>query len=413
MATFEDLSIVTGRDDRGRIFGTAADELAPGTNGDDRINLRAGNDILFGQGGNDLLVGLAGADILFGGIGSDELIGGLGSDTVNGGAGNDLVIGRQDNDVIRGGDGDDIVAGSTGDDVMIGGSGLNLYFFDPSRQNEGRDRITDFKLGSDKIAFTVEDFLASDPGLEQAIIENGGDVNAVFAALEESDTWSSIAAPNGDAIIQHPNGTIRLQGVAAEGDGQLDLKPAFAIAGLGEKLTSLAEEAGNPATVADVVAASGTGFDDNETDFDILRVVLEDTGLASALADEDASLSVVAPVDAAFISLARELGYEGSSESGALVALFEALAPLGGGDPLGPLTDILSYHVAAGARTLGELQAERTIATLFDDTEFTVDEFTIVDNDPDFEDATIVGEDVQTGNGVIQVVNEVLLPFEV
>lgn len=413
MASFQDLSIVTATDAQGRVFGTAADELAPGTNGDDTINLRAGNDILFGQGGNDLLVGLAGEDILFGGIGADELIGGFGSDTVDGGAGIDLVVGRQGDDLVRGGAGDDVVAGSTGDDVMVGGAGRDFHFFDPSRENEGRDRITDFEFNSDKVIFTVEDFLASDPGLEEAIIDNGGDVNAVFAALEESAAWSSFAAPNGDAIIAHPNGTIRLSGASAEGDGQFDLSPAFAIAGLGEELTELAEEAGNPATVADVIAESGTGFDDNPTDFDILRVALDDTGLTSALADEDASLSVIGPVDAAFISLAQDLGYEGDSEAGALVALFEALAPLGGGDPLGPLADILSYHVADGARTLGELQAERNIPTLFDDTEFTVDGFTIVDNEPDFEDATIVGENVQTGNGIIHVVNEVLLPFDV
>lgn len=66
-------------------------------------------------------------------------------------------------------------------------------------------------------------------------------------------------------------------------------------------------------TIADkVVAASGGAsagtFDANGNDYDILLTALNTAGLTAAVADPNASLTVFAPRDAAFLRLARDLG---------------------------------------------------------------------------------------------------------
>ena len=59
-------------------------------------------------------------------------------------------------------------------------------------------------------------------------------------------------------------------------------------------------------TFTDIVAASGA-FDTNGADFDLLLKAVQTTGLAGALADPTADLTVFAPNDAAFLKLAAAL----------------------------------------------------------------------------------------------------------
>jgi Ca2+-binding RTX toxin-like protein len=54
---------------------------------------------------------------------------------------------------VRGGAGRDVVAGSTGDDTMTGGTGPDTFVF---RQFDGKDVITDFFTGSDKLKIDVD-----------------------------------------------------------------------------------------------------------------------------------------------------------------------------------------------------------------------------------------------------------------
>jgi Ca2+-binding RTX toxin-like protein len=61
--------------------GTAGDDLAFATTGNDTLNGNAGDDTLFGQDGTDNLNGGAGADTLVGGVGNDTLGGDAGNDT--------------------------------------------------------------------------------------------------------------------------------------------------------------------------------------------------------------------------------------------------------------------------------------------------------------------------------------------
>ncbi|MEL6214608.1 MAG: fasciclin domain-containing protein, partial [Pseudomonadota bacterium] len=98
-------------------------------------------------------------------------------------------------------------------------------------------------------------------------------------------------------------------------------------------------------SIADIVAASGGDFDHNPKDFDLLLTALQTADLVGAVADREASLTVLAPNDLAFIRLARNLGYRGSDEAEAFGVIVEALTTLGGGDPVPLLRTVLLYHV--------------------------------------------------------------------
>lgn len=403
-----------GEDGDDSVHGGSGDDEVRGGAGDDTVKGGDGDDVVRGDNGDDIVRGDDGDDNVFGGRGADLVVGGRGDDMVSGGSGADFVRGGNGNDKIRGDNGDDTVEGGKGDDILFGGNGRDQFAFNPNRSDEGDDRIRDFELGVDKIVLNVGDVLAATPGLAQFIVSNGGDVAAVLAGLDDSEDWALGANNKGEAVITHPNGTITLDGIPAAGISSFaDVAAALTVTGLGEALSGLADASGNPSTIADVVAASGGTPDNNSGDFDLLGIALDAAGLTGAVADEDALLTVLAPTDAAFISLAQRLGFQGSDEAGAIGSIIDTLTTLGNGDPIPLLTDILLYHVAGGASTLGELQADRDITPLFDAADFTIDGTTVIDQDDDFDDATIIASDIQTGNGVIQVIDEVILPFDV
>ena len=139
--------------------------------------------------------------------------------------------------------------------------------------------------------------------------------------------------------------------------------------------------------------------------------------LADALADPDAELTVFAPNDAAFVRLAKDLGYEGGyNETEAWKYLVAALAGLGDGDPVPVLTDILLYHVVAGdVRPVDLILSTifgRDITTLLG---ATIRPFFIflIDNEPGIRDARVTFPlDIEASNGRIHTVNRVLIPVD-
>lgn len=118
----------------------------------------AGNDILFGMAGNDTLRGGEGNDRLDGGAGDDSLRGDAGNDWLNGGDGNDTLSGGEGDDILIGGAGKDVLEGGAGMDTMTGGAGADIFRFRPSDVAAGgRDVITDFQRGTDKIELSLID----------------------------------------------------------------------------------------------------------------------------------------------------------------------------------------------------------------------------------------------------------------
>ncbi|MDV7143124.1 fasciclin domain-containing protein [Tropicimonas sp. TH_r6] len=170
-------------------------------------------------------------------------------------------------------------------------------------------------------------------------------------------------------------------------------------------------------TVVELSGAPGT-TDTNGMDFDLLREAVLTAGLAPALSNEDATFTVFAPNDDAFIGLAQTLGYGGSDEGGSLGFIVDALTLLGGGDPIPLLQSILTYHVVdSGAfdlATVASLGDGASIATLQGGSvTLNLSAPGLVDLDPGLPDPNLIGFDVDGGNGIIHVLDGVLLPLPV
>lgn len=147
------------------------------------------------------------------------------------------------------------------------------------------------------------------------------------------------------------------------------------------------EEMGD--TIADVVAG-------NE-DFSTLLAAVEAADLTGSLADPEATLTVFAPTNAAFEAALADLGLTAEE----LLADTETL------------TSILTYHVLDSVVTSGDLaeagSEEIPVTTL------SGEELIVIVGDAGnvtFRDqsATVTTADVEASNGVIHIIDAVLLP---
>lgn len=186
---------------------------------------------------------------------------------------------------------------------------------------------------------------------------------------------------------------------------------SFAISGAG------GGQAGPTPTIAQIVAASGGQFDSSPRDFDILLTAATTAGLVGALDDPTATLTLFAPNDAAFVRLARDLGYAAFDEQGAWQFLVSALTTLGGGNPVPVLTNILLYHVAPGDLDANDFSTasgtSTPVATLLAGATFQPLGRTLIDNEPNLTNGRLLLPlDVQASNGRVHTISRVLLPID-
>lgn len=155
---------------------------------------------------------------------------------------------------------------------------------------------------------------------------------------------------------------------------------------------SVAEEAEATAMPADEGATEGEMMDIVDTavaagDFTTLVAAVEAAGLVETLKGEG-PFTVFAPTDDAFAAL----------PAGTVDALLA--------DPAGDLTQILLYHVVPGqvmaADVTDGLEAETVQGSTVT--------FSVADGNVMINDATIVATDIQASNGVIHVIDAVILP---
>lgn len=175
-------------------------------------------------------------------------------------------------------------------------------------------------------------------------------------------------------------------------------------------------QAGPSPTIAQFVAASGGQFDSTSRDYDILLTAVTTAGLVGALSDPTASLTLFAPNDAAFVLLARDLGYTGFDEQGAWQFLVAALTTLGGGDPLPVLSNVLLYHVAPGDLDVGDFAlasaTSTPVTTLLAGATFQPSLRQVIDNEPDLLNARVTWPyNFPASNGRIHTLSRVLLPI--
>ena len=138
-------------------------------------------------------------------------------------------------------------------------------------------------------------------------------------------------------------------------------------------------EAPEPTTVWDIISGS--------PDHTTLATVLELTGLDAALQGEG-PFTVFAPTDAAFAAVDPDY-------------IDELLA-----DPAGDLTEVLLYHVLGAAVFSGDLSDGQTAETLQGESiEVSIDGGNVFIND-----AQVTVPDLEADNGVLHIINGVLLP---
>src|SRR5919106_1124218 len=163
-------------------------------------------------GPEETLEGTAASEWIIG-TDADNVIEALGGDDfVQALAGNDEIDAGDGNDTVLAGEGDDTVEGGTGNDVLRGDLGADTFVFDPSRA-EGADTIVDLSAAEgDAVELPAAGLAAV------GLTEFSG------AALDESDLFNLVEdAATGDAVIQHPGGTITLNGVPFAEEEQLPL----------------------------------------------------------------------------------------------------------------------------------------------------------------------------------------------
>ncbi|MEL6586445.1 MAG: fasciclin domain-containing protein, partial [Pseudomonadota bacterium] len=162
-----------------------------------------------------------------------------------------------------------------------------------------------------------------------------------------------------------------------------------------------------PQNIVDIAAGS--------SDFDLLVKALAAADLVNTVKDLT-DVTVFAPTDAAFTQLAVDLGFTGDTTDedavfNAIVDALTALAP--DGNPIPLLTDVLLYHVSAGAKTAAQIDAADKVATLLPGATFETSGTELIDNEPDVDNPSIVIPDIVAANGRIQALDRVLLPIDI
>ncbi len=134
-----------------------------------------------------------------------------------------------------------------------------------------------------------------------------------------------------------------------------------------------------------------------------LGAAVTKAGLATALTDPGASLTVFAPTDAAFGALATQLGFASAT------AMVEAL-------PAEALASILTYHVLPTRKTAADLVAGGTTQPTLYTFEGTSAPLTLSTTggvkitDAVLASANVTTADVPASNGVVHVIDKVLVP---
>jgi cysteinyl-tRNA synthetase, unknown class len=163
-----------------------APAIAP--NPDQRLLGSAANDVINGGAGADYLAGNRGNDVIRAGAGNDIVYGEWGRDYIDGGDGNDILWGNDNNDTLLGGAGDDRLVGDRGNDQLTGGAGQDIFVYENFvPRTLGRDEITDFEVGVDRIELHLNIFSRLSPGQtlkpEEFAIVNSRQAAASSSAL--------------------------------------------------------------------------------------------------------------------------------------------------------------------------------------------------------------------------------------
>ena len=151
------------------------------------------------------------------------------------------------------------------------------------------------------------------------------------------------------------------------------------------------------ASIYDIVESS--------EDFSTLKLALDTAGLDGVLDSDGVQFTVFAPTNAAFEKAATELGFGGDVLALATFLVENDL-----------LDDVLLYHVTEGRRFSNSVvnrNNPKAIETLLGAFVTSTPSGTIVDVAPSTSDAAIIAADISASNGVVHVIDNVLVPLDV
>ena len=215
-------------------------------------------------------------------------------------------------------------------------------------------------------------------GMDGAMVETVGGNS--FTITVDGDSVMVDGANVTMTDIETSNGVIHIIDavlIPAAGEEEAMAEPTA------EPAEEAAEEEMMAADIVDTAVAAGS--------FNTLVAAVEAAGLVDTLKGEG-PFTVFAPTDDAFAALPE----------GTVASLLE--------DPTGALTDILLYHVVAGKVMAADVVGMNgAVVETVGGKSFTI----TVDGDTVMIDgATVVTTDIETSNGVIHVIDSVLIPAE-
>jgi uncharacterized surface protein with fasciclin (FAS1) repeats len=243
-------------------------------------------------------------------------------------------------------------------------------------------------LQGEAVAFTIGDGTAmvNDANIVAADIETtNGVIHVIDTVILPPSLLAAVAAADEEAMMAEATPAPTEE--AAEEAMMAEATPAPTEEAAEEAMAEAtpapteeaAEEAMMAADIVDTAVAAGN--------FNTLVAAVQAAGLVDALKGEG-PFTVFAPTDDAFAKLPQET--------------IDALLA----DPTGDLTQILLYHVIAGKVMASDLSDGLTAATLQGgDVTFSLSDSAAMVND-----ATIIVTDIETSNGVIHVIDSVILP---
>ena len=205
-------------------------------------------------------------------------------------------------------------------------------------------------------------------GMDGAMVETAG--GSSFTITVDGDTVMVDGATVVTTDIETSNGVIHV----------ID---SVIIPAADEAMEESGEAMADMADIVDTAVAAGS--------FTTLVAAVEAAGLVDTLKGEG-PFTVFAPTDDAFAALPE----------GTVATLLE--------DPTGALTDILLYHVVSGKVMAGDVVGmDGAMVETVGGNSFTIS----VDGDTVMIDgATVVTTDIETSNGVIHVIDSVIVPSE-
>jgi uncharacterized surface protein with fasciclin (FAS1) repeats len=144
---------------------------------------------------------------------------------------------------------------------------------------------------------------------------------------------------------------------------------------------------------------------ESNDDFSTLKFALDTAGLDGVLDGEGVQYTVFAPTNAAFEKVATELGFGGDVLALATFLVENDL-----------LDDVLLYHVTDGRRFSNSVvnkNNSKAIETLLGAYVSSTPMGMLVDVAPSTSNASIIAADISASNGVVHVIDNVLVPLDV